>query len=63
MVAVHIGKLHTAKELLLGEVLGNVGQVESPLPVVALVQVVFVLKDFLGREGWGKFILHACRGQ
>lgn len=63
MVAVHVGKLHTAEELLLGEVLGNVGQVESPLPVVALVQVVFVLENFLGREGRGKLISHTCRAQ
>lgn len=37
MVAVHVGKLHTAKELLLGEVLSYVGQVQSSLPVVALI--------------------------
>lgn len=51
MVAVHVGKLHTAKELLLGQMLGNVGQVQSSLPVVALIQVIFVLEDFLGRAG------------
>lgn len=51
MVAVHVGKLHTAKELLLGQMLGNVGQVQGSLPVVPLIQVIFVLKDFLGTEG------------
>lgn len=49
MVAVHVGKLHTAKELLLGQMLGNVRQVQGSLPVVALIQVVFVLEDFLGK--------------
>lgn len=63
MVAVHVGKLHAAKELLLGEVLGNVGQVQSSLPVVALVQVIFVLEDFLGREGQGNPTSPACRAQ
>ena len=63
MVAVHVGKLHAAKELLLGEVLGDVGQVQSSLMVVALVQVVFVLEDFLGREGWGNPTSPACRAQ
>lgn len=53
MVAVHVAKLHAAKQLLLGEVLGDVGQVQSSLPVVALIQVVFVLEDFLEREGQG----------
>lgn len=51
MVAVHVGKLHTAKQLLLGQMLGNVGQVQGSLPVVTLIQVIFVLKDFLGKEG------------
>lgn len=61
MVAVHVGKLHTAKELLLGEVLGNVGQVQSSLTVVALIQVIFVLEDFLGREGQSNPTSSACR--
>lgn len=63
MVAVHVGKLHTAKELLLGEVLSYVGQVQSSLPVVALIQVVFVLEDFLGRERQGNPTLPACRAR
>lgn len=63
MVAVHVGKLHAAKELLLGEVLGDVGQVQSSLPVVALIQVIFVLEDFLGREGQGNPTSPACRAQ
>lgn len=61
MVAVHVGKLHTAKELLLGEVLGNVSQVQSSLTVVALIQVIFVLEDFLGREGQSNLTSPACK--
>lgn len=63
MVAVHVGKLHAAKELLLGELLGNVGQVQSPLTVVALIQVIFILEDFLGREGQGNPTSLACRAR
>ena len=63
MVAVHVGKLHTAKELLLGQVVGDVGQIQSSLTVVALIQVIFVLEDFLGREGWGNPTSSACRAQ
>lgn len=62
MVAVHVGKLHTAKELLLGQMLGNVRQVQGSLPVVALIQVVFVLEDFLGKGEQGNAISPACRG-
>lgn len=61
MVAVHVGELHTAKELLLGQMLGNVGQVQGSLPVVALIQVIFVLKDFLGREGQDNFTSPATK--
>ena len=63
MVAVHVGKLHAAEELLLGEMLGNAGQVQSSLPVVALVQVIFVLEDLLGREGRGNPTSPACSAQ
>lgn len=63
MVAIHVGKLHTAKELLLGQMLGDVGQVKGSLPVVALIQVIFVLEDFLGREGQGSATSPACRAQ
>lgn len=61
MVAVHVGKLHTPKELLLGQVMGNVGQVQSSLTVVALIQVVFVLENFLGKEEQGNPTSPACR--
>lgn len=61
MVALHIEKLHAAKELLLGEVVGNVGQVHSSLAMVALVQVVFVLEDFLQGEGQGNLSSPARR--
>lgn len=63
MVAVHVGKLHTAKELLLGQMLGNVGQVQGSLPVVTLIQVIFVLKDFLGKEGQDNTTSPACQVQ
>lgn len=63
MVAVHVGKLHAAKELLPGELLGNVGQVQRSLTVVALIQVIFILEDFLGREGQGNSTSPACRAQ
>lgn len=63
MVAVHVGKLHTAKELLLGQMLGDVGQVQGSLPVVALIQVIFVLEDFLGREGQDNATSPACQFQ
>lgn len=63
MAAVHVGKLHAAKELLLGEVVGNVGQVQSSLAVVALVQVVFVLEDFLQGEGQENLSPPARRAQ
>lgn len=47
MAAVRKGKLDAPKELLLGQVIGNVGQIQGPLAVVALVQSVLVLKDVL----------------
>lgn len=54
MVPVHVGKFYAPQELFLSQMVGDVGQVKRPLAVVALVQVVLVLKERLVSEKPGR---------
>lgn len=51
MTAIGVREADTAKEGVLGQVVGQVSQVEGSLAEVALVQPVFVLQDFLEESG------------
>lgn len=55
MAAMGVGEAYTAKEWVLGQVVSQVCQVEGTLAEVALVQPIFVLQDFLERQGEEKY--------